>query len=181
MKRNILVFGAIAGSIVSVFMATSMAVAGCSAGADMTSGMVIGFASMAVAFSFVFVGIRNFRDKQNGGIISFGKAFVLGLMISLVASTMYVLTWAVEYNIFLPDFMDKYSALEAKKIQESGIGQAEMTKALANINDMKEKYKNPVFFTLFTYMEILPVGIIISLISSLILRRKTPKLREANA
>lgn len=179
MKRNILVFGTISGLIVSTFMAISMALMGCSSTnpSNMTTAMVIGFASMAVAFSFIFVGIKNYRDKQNGGVISFGNAFLLGLMISFIASTMYVLTWAVEYHYFLPDFMDKYSALQIKEVQESGITGEALEKAIKNVENESYNYKhNGFFFAMYTYMEILPVGIIITLISALILRRKTAKI-----
>jgi len=178
MKKSILVFGLISGVIISTFMATMMAIMGCS-NEEMGGGagsMIIGFTAMAVAFSFVFIGIRNFRDKQNGGIITFGKAFLLGFMISLVASTLYVMTWAVEYHFFLPDFMDKYAAMQVKQLQESGLSGAKLEEALKEIETASYNYKHkPLFFVMYTYMEILPVGIIITLISALILKRKTPK------
>ena len=177
MKRSILVFGLISGAIISTFMGTSMAIAGCSSGdpASETSSMIIGFTAMAVAFSFIFVGIKNYRDKQNGGIITFGKAFLLGFMISLVASTLYVITWGVEYHFFFPDFMDHYSAIKIKQIQESGISGTRLEEAIKNTETKCYNYKhNPFFFAMFTYLEILPLGILITLISALILRRKTP-------
>lgn len=177
MKRNILVFGIISGAIISTFMATMMAIMGCSSD-EMAGGsgsMIIGFTAMAVAFSFVFVGIKNYRDKQNGGIITFGNAFLLGFMISLVASTLYVMTWAVEYHFFLPDFMDKYSAMQIKQLHESGVSGAKLEESIKEIETASYNYKhNPFFFAMYTYMEILPVGIIITLISSLILKKKIP-------
>jgi hypothetical protein len=177
MKRNILIFGLISGAIVSTFMATFMAIAGSSSDEKCggTGSMILGFTVMIVAFSFVFVGIKNYRDKQNGGVITLGKAFLLGFMISLVASTLYVLTWAVEYHFFLLDFMDKYAAMQIKQLHESGISGAQLDEAIKNIETERYKYKhNPFFFTMYTYLEILPVGIIITLISSLILKKKAP-------
>ena len=157
-------------------MGVSMAVMSCGSGnADGGTGsMIIGFSAMAVAFSFIFVGIKNFRDKQNGGTITFGKGFLLGLMISLIASTLYVITWGVEFHFFMPDFMDKYSAMQVKQLQESGITGAALDEAIKGIESANDNYKhNPFFFAMYTYMEILPVGILITLISALILRRKT--------
>jgi hypothetical protein len=177
MKRNILVYGAISGFIISVFMGISMAIMSCgSTDADGgTTSMIIGFSAMAVAFSFIFVGIKNYRDKQNGGTITFGKAFLLGFMISLIASTLYVITWAVEFHFFMPDFIDKYSAMQVKQLQDSGMSGAALDEALKSIESTSYNYKNnPFFFAMYTYMEILPVGIIITLISALILKRKTP-------
>ena len=177
MKRNSLVFGTISGVIISAFMGISMAVMSCGSGDKDggTGSMIIGFSAMAVAFSFIFVGVKNYRDKQNGGIITFGKGFLLGLLISLIASTIYVLTWAVEFHFFMPDFMDKYSVMQVKQVQESGMSGATLDEALKNIETASYNYKhNPFFFAMYTYMEILPVGIIITLISAAILRRKTP-------
>ena len=181
MKRNVVVFGTISGVIVSAFMAVSMAIMSSGSG-DSSHGsreMVIGFASMAVAFSFLFVGIKNYRDKQNGGVITFGRAFLLGLLISLVASTMYVATWAIEFHYFLPDFMDKYAAIQIKQLHESGVSGAALDEAVKGIEKASDSYKNnPFFFAMYTYMEILPVGILITLISSLILKRKAPAANQ---
>lgn len=177
MKKSIIVFGVISGVIISTFMAVSMAVMSCGSGAadGGRSSMIIGFSAMVVAFSFIFVGIKNYRDKQNGGTITFGKGFLLGCMISLIASTLYVITWGVEFHFFMPDFMDKYSAIQVKQLQESGLSGTELDKALKSIESTNYSYKNnPFYFAMYTYMEILPVGIIISLVSALILRRKTP-------
>lgn len=181
MKRNILVFGVIAGVIIAAFMATSMAIMSSSENSfeGSTGAMIMGFTAMAVAFSFIFVGMKNYRDKQNGGVLTFGKGFLLGFMISLVASTIYVLTWAVEYHFFLPDFMDKYSAMQIKQLQQSGMTGTALDESIKSIESAKANYSNPVFFALYTYMEILPVGVIITLISAFILRRKTPRT-EAN-
>ena len=176
MKKTILVFGAISGAIISTFMGISMAIMGCSAGdpAKESTSMIIGFSAMAVAFSFIFVGIKNYRDKQNAGVLTFGKAFQIGFLISLIASTLYVLTWGVEFHFFMPDFMDKYSALKIKEVQDSGITGDALKESLKSIATDNDNYNhNPFFFAVYTYMEILPVGIIITLISSLILKRKT--------
>jgi len=108
MKRNILICGLISGAIVAILMVfTSMA---CYKNEDFESSMVLGYASMILAFSLVFVGIKNYRDKFNHGEVSFGKAFKIGLYITLIASTMYVVVWLIEYYLFIPDFMDKYTA-----------------------------------------------------------------------
>jgi hypothetical protein len=174
-KKNILVFGTISGVIISTFMGISMALMSRSGEGGGSGSMIIGFSAMAVAFSFVFVGIKNYRDKQNGRTITFGKAFLLGLMISLVASTIYVITWAVEFHVFMPDFIDKYSAMQVKQMQSGGLSGAALDEALKSIESTNYNYKNsPFFFAMYTYMEILPVGIIITLISALILKRKTP-------
>ena len=130
---------------------------------------------MLIAFSFVFVGIRNYRDKYNEGLISFGNAFKIGIMIVLIASTFYVVAWLIDYYFFIPDFMDKYSAHMLDKLKASGASQIEIDKQTKEMANFARMYKNPFFNAMMTYMEILPVGLIVTLISSLILKRKTAK------
>jgi hypothetical protein len=171
MKKNVIVFGLIAGVIASVLMVISMA--RCSSDANFEHSMLIGYASMVLAFSFIFVGIKNYRDKYNNGLITFGKAFKTGLYISLIASTMYVITWLVDYYVFIPDFMDKYVAHMLKEAKDSGASAAELAKQAKELAYNQQLYKNPIMVILFTYMEILPVGILVSLIAALILKRKS--------
>ena len=171
MKKNILIYGLISGLIISALMAVNLSM--CVKSGDFDRSMLIGYASMLIAFSMIFVGIKNYRDKYNGGIISFGKAFKVGLFITLVASTIYVIVWLIEERLFFPDFIDKYTAHEINKLQSSGISATELASETKKLEQGKEMYKNPFLKILFTYAEILPVGLVVSLISSLILKRKT--------
>ena len=94
MKRNILIYGSIAGVVVSVLMLITVnTLSHCKGNVSYDTSMLIGYASMLIAFSLVFVGIRNYRDKYNGGVISFGNAFKIGILIVLIASTIYVFAW----------------------------------------------------------------------------------------
>lgn len=177
MIKNTLVYGLISGAIVSILMLVSISFMDPEGGGvDMDMGMVIGYASMLLAFSLVFVGTRNYRDKFNNGIISFAKAFKVGILIVLVASTIYVISWMIYYFAFMPDFIDQYSAYIINGMVEKGASQAEIDKMVVEMQDFKEMYNNPLFNAIFTYMEILPIGLIVTLISSLILKRKQSKV-----
>ena len=176
MKKKILVYGLIAGAIVSALLLFTMSyLSYCEGNVDYGTSMLIGYASMLLAFSLVFVGIRNYRDKYNGGVISFGKAFKIGGAIMLIASTVYVVAWLIDYHFFVPDFMEKYSAHMLGELKKNGASGAEIEKQTKEMADFARMYKNPLFIVLMTYAEILPVGVIVTLISSLILKRKTPK------
>ncbi|WP_410221397.1 DUF4199 domain-containing protein [Pedobacter sp.] len=176
MQKNILIYGLISGIIVSVIMLISMNYySHCEGNVDWNTSMIIGYASMLIAFSMVFVGIRNYRDKYNGGIISFGKAFKIGFLIVLIASTVYVISWLICYFFFMPDFLDKYGAHEIENMKSNGATAAAIESKLKEMAEFAAMYKNPFFNALMTYAEILPVGLIVTFISSLILKRKTKK------
>src|SRR4051812_39469022 len=118
MKKNIIIYGLIAGLLVSIIMLAGMNyLSHCKGNVDYETSMLVGYASMLLAFSLVYVGIRNYRDKYNGGTVSFGKAFKIGILIVLIASTIYVIAWLIDYFFFIPDFMDKYSAHMLDKLK----------------------------------------------------------------
>ena len=176
MKKNIIIYGLIAGVVVSTLMLFSVnSMSHREGNFDYDKGLLIGYASMLIAFSLVFVGIRNYRNKYNNGVISFGKAFKIGIMIVLIASTIYVVAWLIDYFFFMPDFMEKYSANMIDKLKASGASQVEIDKQTKEMASLASMYKNPFFNAMMTYAEILPAGLIVTLISSLILKRKTAK------
>lgn len=128
--------------------------------------MMVGFAGMLLAFTFVVLGIKQQREANNG-FISFGKAFLTGFWITLIISTIYVLVWLVILYNFFPNFAEHYTDMAIAKASPD-----EVVKVTEEMNSFKEMYKNPIWVILFTYMEILPLGIVFSLISALILKKK---------
>ncbi|HZG26811.1 MAG TPA: DUF4199 domain-containing protein [Chitinophagaceae bacterium] len=178
MKKNILVFGLFAGliSCLNLLAVTIMS----NRGFDFDNGMWIGYASMLLAFSLIFVAVKNYRDRYNNGVISFGKAFKIGLYITLIAATVYVVAWLIDYYYFIPDFAEKYSAHMIQKLRDSGASEAEINKQTAEMAGFQKMYQNPFFNAMITYTEILPVGLLVSLTCALILKRKrTEKFAEA--
>ena len=169
MKKTIWTFGIIAGLICSVWMMGFILMGKYD---DFDNGMIYGYASMLIAFSMIFVGIKNYRDKQLNGSINFKTAFSIGLFITLIASTFYVVTWLICYYNFLPDIGDKYVAFKLNEMKQNKLPPAEIEKFAQEMKQFSETYKNPFFNALLTYTEILPVGLIISIISSLILKSK---------
>jgi Protein of unknown function (DUF4199) len=180
MKRNILVFGSISGIIVGTLMALSLFWA--NQGHDIKEGMLLGYASMVIALSLIYVGVRNFRDKYNDGVISFARALKLALGITLIASTIYVAFWLVEFYVFIPDFMDKYTAAHIQQVKVSGLSAADLQKQVAEMERMRDLYDhNPLVVVLYTYLEIVPVGVIISMLTALLLKRRQQPSRPSAA
>lgn len=173
MKKIIITHGLIAGLISMAFMIASTLLV--NRDIDMNLCMLIGFTGMFIAFIFVFLGIKNYRDKHNHGVISFGDAFKTGFFIALIASCIYTIVWLIEFHFFMPDFMEKFSAIAIQDIKASDLSATEMNAKITEMETMRENYKNIFYRALYTLIEILPLGIIVALISALILKRNTPK------
>ncbi len=92
MRKNVLIFGLISIAIIAAFMVITISM--CYKSNNFDGNMYVwDTPRMLLAFSFIFVGIKNYRDKYNQGNITFGKAFLMGLYMSLIASTIYVAVW----------------------------------------------------------------------------------------
>lgn len=169
MKRTILVHGIIGGIIVSAMMWLTLG----DGRHDWENGELIGYTTMIIALSTIYFGVRAYRDRHLGGSIGFGKAFLLGLAITAVASTLYVASWLVLSANMEHDFMESYIAHTKAKLEQDGAPEAEVQAKVEEMRSFGELYKNPVVKVAFTYLEILPVGLLISLVCAALLNRKT--------
>jgi hypothetical protein len=127
---------------------------------------------MVASFLLIYFGVRSYRDNTLGGEISFGRAFACGILITLITTCCYVATWEVLYFNFIPHFMDSYFAAQIHKVQSSGLDPATVAAQVAAIQRSRQSYQNPLVNALYTFIEPLPVGLIITLASAALLRRK---------
>jgi hypothetical protein len=170
MKKIIWVCGIIAGIISVSWGVVGEAIL--SDSLSLNTKMMFGYATMLLGFSLIFVAIKNYRDNYNSGQVTFGKALRIGLLITLIASTVYVVVWMIDYSYFVPDYGDKYQAQAIAELKASGASATEIQRQAAEITSSMAKYKSSIVFrVMFTYLEIVPVGIVVSLIAALILKK----------
>ncbi len=168
MLRPILIYGTIAGLIVaSMFFITATAY-----GAEqmISNGQFIGYTTMIVALSLIFVGVKRWRDTALGGVIKFLPAFLMGLGISAVAGVIYVVGWEITLAATNYSFMPVYveSVIEAERAK--GVTGPELEAFIAQMRGLEAQYADPLFRMPLTFVEIFPVGLIISLVSAALLR-----------
>ncbi len=87
--------------------------------------------------------MRSYRDNVAGGKMTFGRGFLVGLGIALVAAVCYGVIWAVVYANFMPDFCDKYTAYMIDKVKASGGSAEKIAEATAQGAQMKRLMDNP--------------------------------------
>lgn len=167
MRKTILIFGLIIGVLLCINMVYM--VNECYNNPNFESNDVAGYAVMIGIFSLIFFGIRNYRNKLTGGLITFWNAFKVGLGIILTAATLYVVVWLFYYYQVVPDFLDKYIAHVLKEASQSD--SAELAAKTAEMDSFRELYKSPVMVILITYAEVLPLGIVVALLSAFFLKR----------
>jgi hypothetical protein len=170
MTRIVLIFGLISGAIAAGLMWLLIAVQNGGL-VDIEHGMTLGYATMIIALSLVFFGIKSYRDNH-GGHITFLKGLQVGILISLVCAVCYAGSWELYYRGSGQEFLQKYTAHYIDQMKNSGSSDAEVAKTEAEMAKFSEMYKNFFVRFGFTLIEILPVGIIVTLISALLLRRR---------
>ena len=169
MKKIVLTFGLISGVLLSAMMIGVIMPNIDRIGMD--HGMVIGYTIMVLAFLLVFFGIRSYRETVGNGHISFGRALAVGFLIMAIACICYVVTWEIVYFNFLPDFGDKYAAYLIEKARAAGASAEEIAKQTEEMRKFKMMYNNVFYNAAFTFLEPLPVGVPMTLISAAILRK----------
>lgn len=138
-----------------------------------------GYLVMLAAMSLIFVGVKRYRDAECGGIIGFGRAFALGLGIAIVASLIYVAGWEAYLALSGKDFMAEYTAAIIERMRQDGASAAAINAKLVEMRGMAESYRNPLFRLPMTFIEIFPVGLIVTLVSAGLLRN--PRLFPARS
>jgi hypothetical protein len=171
-KRTILIFGLISGVISSVLMI--VVTVPFMKRPDFDHGYILGYTTIVLSLMLTFFGVRSYRDNVGNGHITFGKAFLVGLAITVISCCFYVSTWEIIYFKFMPDFMDQYGTHILQKMQASGATAAAIQQKSEELDNLKVMYKNPFFNMAMTFIEPFPVGLVITLLSAAVLRKKAP-------
>jgi hypothetical protein len=167
MTRIILIFGIAAGLIVTLPMDLMLAHAEHDSAA---TSLFTGYLMMVLALSMVFFGVKRLRDRDLGGAIRFAPALLTGLGISAVAGVIYVIGWEITLRLTDFAFIDSYSTGAVEAARAKGASAAEVAAVVAQMDEFRRQYANPFFRLPMTFIEIFPVGVLISLISAALLR-----------
>jgi len=169
MRKIVLTFGVISGAISSLLMVGTVPFAH---KIGFGKALLLGYTTMVLSFLLVFFGIRAYRENFGKGQITFRKGFAVGICITLISCIFYVATWEILYFNFMHDFMDTYSAQSIERLKATGASAATVQAEVEHLKKLKEQYENPVFNSLMTFIEPFPVGLVITLFSAAVLRRK---------
>ncbi|MEO8433939.1 MAG: DUF4199 domain-containing protein [Pyrinomonadaceae bacterium] len=169
MKKTVLTFGLISGVVSAAMMLATVPFID-RIGFD--KGVIVGYTGIVLSFMLVFFGIRSYRENVGGGRITFGRAVAVGILITLISCVFYVITWEIIYFNFMPDFADKYTAYAVEKAKASGANAQQVEATVQQMKDMKAMFDNPLTNAALTFTEPFPIGLIISLISAAVLRKK---------
>ncbi len=166
MGRIIVVYGLIAGVTVALLMRVAMTLFP----EGGTAGMIAGFSSMIIALTFVFIGVKRYRDVELGGVIRSGRALAVGFGIAAIATIFYVAAWELYLYFTNYTFMDEYTRIVIEQAQKAGKSAAEVAALAKEMDGFKDLYANPISRWAVTAMEISPIAVLMPVISATLLR-----------
>ena len=169
MKKTVLTFGLLSGVVSALMMFVTVLFID-QIGWD--KGVLVGYTGIVMSLLFVYFGVRSYRDNQLGGTITFGRAFGVGMLITLISCVFYVIAWEIEYATIFSDFVDRYAAYAMEDARASGADEAAMAAKAAEMADMRRMMDSPIIRPLVVFIEPFPVGVLVSLISAALLRKK---------
>jgi hypothetical protein len=171
MRKIVLTFGFIGGGLLAVMMLLTVPFHD-QIGFD--RGVYVGYTTMVLAFLMVYFGVVSYRDNVAGGRVTFGRAFTVGLLISLITMACYVAMWQVIYYNFMPDYLDKYTVYALEQARQAGASAEAIAAQAKEMQEFGEMYKNPLVNIAFTLLEPLPVALVFTLVTAGITSRKRP-------
>lgn len=169
MKKTVWTFGLISGALLSAMMAATIPFQD-ESGFD--HSLIVGYTTMVLSFLLIYFGVRSYRDNVGKGTVRFGRALAVGSLIGVVASMCYVATWEVMYFKFMPDFMTKYGARELEKARAEGASEATLAQKKVELDKFEKMYQNPAINAAFTFLEPVPVALVVALVSAGVLSRR---------
>lgn len=134
------------------------------------NGALIGYTTILVALTGVFLGVKHYRDKVLGGVIKFLPALGVGLGISAVASLGWVIAWEISLAVTKFDFVAVYNQMTLDQARADGASAERLAQVAKDGEAFGQMYANPAIRMGITFLEMFPIGVVIALISALLLR-----------
>jgi hypothetical protein len=164
-------YGAIAGIILAVMIFVLMYFFR-DPGTASAGGKWIGNIFMISAFSMIYFAIKTMRDKYSGGVINFQTGFRLGLLISIIAAAVYSVTWLFYYHAIDSTYLEQSIIVFEKQLESEGKSREEITDQIKTFSERMDNYRKPGVMAFYTFMEMFPFGLILSVLCAFLMKRK---------
>jgi len=140
---------------------------------DLSLEQWVGWVSYIFMIGVIVLATINYRDKELGGVITYGQALGFGVMVVLFASVIQAIYTYLFMTFIDPEFVNKILAMTEEKMIEQGIPEDQIEMGLA----MQKKFMSPIIMSLITIPASVFFGLIFSLITSAFLKKNKPEIQ----
>lgn len=169
MKKTVLLFGLLSAAVAIAMMLATVPLLD-AWGYQKTD--LLGYGSMVLSALLVFFGIRYYRERAVEGRLGFGRAFAVGLLITLVSSLCQVAAFQLVYFRLVPEFGDRFAACMVERAEDAGATPEEIAETAEKAETLKRLYDNSWGNAALTFVQPLPLGIVAAGLSAFVLRRR---------
>lgn len=170
-SQTVIRYGVIGGLIMVVFalVGNVTGLSNPSSGIAMT--IIFGVLSIVIYIGIMVAGIRKHRDEELGGLISFGRAFIVGFLIAVIVGVIGQVFNYVYMNFIDPDYLSNSVDGIRDMYENMGMDESMIDDAMVKVEEQFEKQKSlwkPLPGTL-------GVSAVIAAIVGLIMKKKAPE------
>jgi hypothetical protein len=166
MKKTVLIYGVISGVVAAALLLAHVPFMD-----GGSKSLLVGYAGIVLSAVVVFFGVRAYRENVGNGKMSFGRGVAVGVLIALISAACYVAAWEVVYYSS-PGIADHIFDGQVEELIAAGAPQEKVDEKAREVESFKKLYANPFVNVGFTFVEPLPVGLLITLFSAVVLRRR---------
>lgn len=171
MKKMVLIYGFLASLIVvgvsSLFLWSS------APDSSLSHSEWLGYLTMVLGLSVIFVAVKQHRDHNLGGVIGFKSALLVGLLVTLITTVCYVLAWEIFFQQLGQSYLAEFTQQYLLELEQGGASPDELAATRQEMSEFGALYNRFYFRMFITALEILPVGLVISFLCAALLRTRS--------
>ena len=164
MARYALIYGILSGLLIIVVIVAAMGIGA------VGHSLWFGYLVMLLGMTFIFVGVKRYRDVERGGVVGFWRALGVAMGIAAVALVAYVALWELYLALTHYTFMDEFTAGMIRRAEERGVTGDALAQLKREALNMRFLYSRPLIRMAMTAAEPMPVAVPIAIFSAALLR-----------
>lgn len=138
-------------------------------GQDSSSNWLTNLINWGVIAAAIVLAVKQHRDTELGGHITFGRSFFVGFIVTLLAAVVSMVWGYVFFSFVEPSLIESMLEMSRDQMMEQqGLSGSEVDNAMGMISWMF----TPIMLSLMGGLALLVVGIIFSLIIAAIMKRE---------
>ena len=134
----------------------------------------ISWLSFVILLAGLIFAVRDRRDKELGGFITYGQAFSQGFLFTLLLSVFGVITGYIMLNFIAPDMIEETLKMSEQKLIEKGLTDDQVKMGM----DMTRRFMTPVWMMIWIFVGNIIMGLILSLIVAAIFKKEDQHLQQ---
>lgn len=134
---------------------------------DQSTNKGLGYVTWIIIIVCLFYAMKSYRDSVNQGTLSYGNAFVIGLLVAIIAGFISSVFTYIQFRFISPEIIDKMLQMTEDKLMSKGMSDDMIEKSI----EMSKKFMTPIIMSIMGFIMTVIIGGILSLIIAAIAKK----------